>query len=79
MVTLVPDRAQRARRFHFSLFSLIAPCRLKTQNTAKKNVKKAPIMEEHEPIHTCIDSKFTSTGSRSNLTISIDSTYQLFI
>ena len=36
-------------------------------------------MEKPGPIRTCVDSKYTNTGSRSNLTSSIASTNQLFI
>ena len=41
-----------------------------------KNLHK--LSENLGPIRTCADSKFTSTGSRSNLTRSIYSIHQLF-
>ena len=50
MVTLIPDRAQRA--LEFSFFSPIAPCRLKMQNTAKTRHQLWKNMDQftHVPI-----------------------------
>ena len=45
----------------------------------QKNVKNVPIMEKSAPIRTCVDSKYTSTGFRSNLPSSIDFNSQFLI
>ena len=41
--------------------------------------KNAPVIGKSGPIRTCVDFKFTSSASKSNLTSSIYSTNQLFI
>ena len=43
-MTLVDDRAKRALSITLLTFPPIAPGRLKTPNTAKKNIKQAPMM-----------------------------------
>ena len=71
-MTLAPDRALRALSIPLLTFFSLPLVTLKCK-------KKAPIMEKPEPIRTYVDSKFTSSGYRSNSTCPIDSTNQLFI
>ena len=81
MVTLVPDRARRALSIPLITLSPAAPHRPQTQNTAEKRQKKVPV--NYGKIWTdsraCVDSKLASTGSRSSLTSSTNSTNHLFI
>ena len=61
MVTLVPDRDQRAPSITAIIFS--SSCPAETQNTTMKQ-RKPPIIEKPGPIRTYVDSKSTITGFR---------------